>query len=105
MVSYGEMPRVKGRGTPSFLFGRKKKDLAFPVERILTPRQKIEACINECGCDGLESAIRCAKKSIAIMRTARTFAELDSCAALLSSRLGIAKEIILDEATGRCRCM
>ena len=104
MVNYRENPRIKAERIVSVLFNRKRRE-PFPIERILTPRQKVEACIDECGCDSFDNAVRCAKKSIAIMRAARTRDELDACAELLSSRLGIAKEIILDEATGRCRCM
>ena len=103
MVNCREMPAMRGVRLTELFSGKRRKDRAFPIERILTVRQRVEACIDEQRCDSFESTLRCAKKCIAIMRLAKTYAELDACAALLSARLGIAKEIILDEATGRMR--
>lgn len=95
-----------GNGRFSGLFSKKRREeRMFPIDRILTPKQKIEAYIDEYGCGDIESAMRCVKKSMAIMRGVRSYAELDSCASLLSSRIGISKEIIIDEATGRLSCM
>ena len=104
MVNYKEMP-ASGTGLLGLFSRKRREERAFPVERILTTKQRVEACIDEYRCDSFENTLRCAKKSIAIMRGSKTYAELDACAALLSERIGISKEIILDEATGRRLCM